>query len=198
MTFTEATQLATTVIVALGGGGAIVLSLSHFLGKTWAERLMAKEKATHDEQLEELRAELARKNDTALSELRTALQLAKDKHLSAHSDKVKIYRLVVDIVAELLGDLDSYQLGGLPPEQAAQCLDKFNRGRMRAYGYLAMLAPQSVMSAADSLFDDLIQIGHGQLPYEWPRVRTHILGLLNTVRVDIGFDPAPIKYDGNL
>jgi len=157
MTVTDAFQIATTVIAALGGGGVIVLSLSGFLGKIWAERMMREEKAAHEEQLAVLRAKLTEQNERALSELRTSLEVAKAKYLSSHGDKVKIYRLAVDVVAELLGDLDSHQRGTLPPEQAAHCLDQFNRGRMRAYGYLAMLAPQNVMDATDSLFDDLIQ-----------------------------------------
>jgi len=35
------------VIASLGGGGAIVLLLSGWLGRVWAERLMEKERHAH-------------------------------------------------------------------------------------------------------------------------------------------------------
>jgi len=133
-----------------------------------------------------------------LSELKTALEVAKAKHLSGHDDKIKIYRLVVDVVSEILSDLDLHHMGQFPAEEAARRMDQFNRGRMRAYGYLAMLAPQSVMDAADALFDDVIQVAGGSLPYDWNRTRRHILSLLNAVRVDIGYDVSPVEYRGVL
>ena len=61
-----------------------------------------------------------------------------------------------------------------------------------------MLAPQSVMDAADALFDHLLQVSLSQLPYEWPKVRELALALLNEVRKDIGFDSSPIEYRGLL
>jgi hypothetical protein len=40
MTWNDAAQVATVVIVALGGGGAIVGAFSSYLGKVWADRAL--------------------------------------------------------------------------------------------------------------------------------------------------------------
>ncbi|MEK6805267.1 MAG: hypothetical protein AABY95_01285 [Pseudomonadota bacterium] len=198
MSLGDVMTLVAASIVALGGGGVLVLALSSWLGKVWAERLMESARAAHEQSLEALRSSLHRDNETVLSQLRTHLDVAKEKHLSGHDDKIRIYRLVVEVVSDLLADFDRHSRQALPPDQAAQSLDRFNRGRMKAYGYLAMLAPQTVMDAADVLFDDLMLVSNGTLRYEWPRIRAHILRLLNSVRADIGFDATPIEYKGVL
>ncbi|HCM1039124.1 TPA: hypothetical protein N2810_004642 [Vibrio parahaemolyticus] len=54
----EYIKIGATIIAALGGSGAIILGLSNYLGKIWANRLMVKEKAGHDRELEKLRTEL--------------------------------------------------------------------------------------------------------------------------------------------
>jgi len=69
---------------------------------------------------------------------------------------------------------------------------------MRAYGYLAMLAPQEVMNAYDDLFDHLLFVINGQEPYEWTKVRELSLAMLNEVRKEIGLGAAPIAYFGKL
>jgi hypothetical protein len=77
----------------------------------------------------------------------------------------------VDVVAAILSSFDSHLMGRLPPEQAAKHFDEFNNQRLRLYGYLAMLAPQSVMDAQDQLMDYLLNIANGKAGYEWPNVR---------------------------
>ena len=49
------------MLAALGGGGAIVFSLSAWLGKVWADRLMQREVARHSRELEELRSDLSQR-----------------------------------------------------------------------------------------------------------------------------------------
>jgi len=197
MSLPDALNIVVAGVLSIGGGGVIVLGLSSWLGKVWANRLMESEKATHARDLEKLRSELQRTNEVELSNLKGELDIYKQKHLRGHEDKVQIYRLAVDVVSDLLGDLDLHQQASVDATTRLQRWNQFNRGRMRAYGYLAMLAPQSVMDASDALFDHLIQVSHGQ-PYEWPKVRELVLGLLNEVRKDIGFDPSPIEYRGIL
>ena len=60
--WTEVLKIALGVIAALGGGGAIIAGLSSWLGKVWADRLMAKETAKFREDLERLTKQLERKN----------------------------------------------------------------------------------------------------------------------------------------
>jgi hypothetical protein len=40
VTFLDIVKLASTILVSLGGGGAIVFGLSNFLGKLWADRAL--------------------------------------------------------------------------------------------------------------------------------------------------------------
>lgn len=46
------------VVASIGGGAVIVFALSGWLGRVWADRLMAGEKAKHDTLLELLRADI--------------------------------------------------------------------------------------------------------------------------------------------
>jgi len=49
MTPKEVLEVALTVIGSLGGGGVIVLGLSGYLGKVWADRGLAKQKQEYDQ-----------------------------------------------------------------------------------------------------------------------------------------------------
>lgn len=196
MTADNSWAVVLQIIASLGGGGLIVAGLSSWLGKVWADRLMARERADHETQLAQLRANLEHQNQVQIEALRTELRVTEEKHLRGFQDRVAIYRMAVDIVADFLGDLDRYlQAGQAIPEER---YDMFNRMRMKAYGYLAMLASQRVMDAYDQLADHLLQIVGGQQRYEWDEVRRLALALLNAVRVDIGLDPSPIQYNGRL
>jgi hypothetical protein len=44
VTFLDVVKLATTILAALGGGGAIVFGMSGFLGKLWADRALEKQR----------------------------------------------------------------------------------------------------------------------------------------------------------
>ena len=62
MTFTEIAELAAAVIASIGGGGAIVLGLSGYLGRIWADRAVEKLRAENARDLERERQEFARLN----------------------------------------------------------------------------------------------------------------------------------------
>ena len=98
MSLNETIEIGSSVIISLGGGAAIIFGFSNWLGKVWADRLMANEKAKHDRELELLRAEirqLAFESETRFSKLHekqaeviadlfkkiVALSQAAEKHL---------------------------------------------------------------------------------------------------------------------
>ena len=58
MSTTEVFQIAASVIVALGGGGAIVVGLSSWLGKIWAEKLLERTRNSNQRSLEAHKREL--------------------------------------------------------------------------------------------------------------------------------------------
>lgn len=191
-------QVALAVITSLGGGAAIVFLLSDWLGKVWANRIMAKETAAHNSALEKLRNDLQKESARELEHIRHDLDIFKQKHLQGFSDKVATYRLVIENIAHILADLDIHIHGGLPPEEQAVRYDRFNRDRIKNYGYLALLAPQNVMDTNDALYDHLILVCQGKKSYEWVEVRKLAIKFLNEVRKDIGIDDSPIEYRGKL
>ncbi|MDO9532914.1 MAG: hypothetical protein Q7O12_12395 [Deltaproteobacteria bacterium] len=198
MTFTEIFNLIGAFLLSIGGAGAIILALSSWLGKIWANRIMESDRARYAHQLEELRAKLTLENQTTIDNLKHDLELYKEKYLKEHKDKIEIYRLVINTVSDLLADFDVISITQNPPPDTLIKFDKFNRNRMMLYGYLAMLAPQNVMDAYDKLMDHLLQIFHGQNQYVWSEVRSFALSALNEIRKDIGIDKSPIEYRGEL
>lgn len=193
---TEVLAVSVTILMAVGSGGAIVFGLSGWLGRVWADRLMAKEQAAHERDLTELRNRLESQAQRALTTMETDLSIFKDKHLRGFHDKLATYRTVIDLVSEILGDFDHWQSTNQP--LPAERLAVLNRARLKAYGYLALLASQSVMDAFDRLFDHLLLIAHGNASYVWADVRKLSLELLNEARKDIAIDSSAIEYRGSL
>jgi len=190
-------DIALTVLASLGGGAAIVFISSNWLGKVWANRIMAEEMAKYERELTELRAKLEKANEESLSRLRMDLDIYRDTYLKTHNDKLTIYRLVTDIVSEFLADMDMVRLGQKPE---GNVVDRFNRNRLRAHGYLAMLAPQNVLDAWDALVDFLFTIlekyPSSNPSEDWKEMRRRVYILINVVRVDVGIDKNTVEYRG--
>jgi hypothetical protein len=184
-------------MVSLGGGGAIVLAFSNFLGKIWADRLMAKERSEHEKELAELRAKLEKANDECLSKLRMDLEIYRDTYLKQHNDKLGTYGFVSGVIVDFLADLDMMRLGQKPDGNP---LDRFNRGRLKAHCFLGMLAPQKVLDAYDSLVDYIFTIleppGTPMTQEKWKEVRRLGYILINAIREDIGIDKSNVEYRG--
>lgn len=196
MTLAGLGELAAAILASLGGAAVVIGFFSDRIGKVWAERLMTRERAAHDRELAELRNRLEAQTKEGLAALETELSIFKDKHLRGFHDKLATYRRVIDLIAEVLGDYDRWQASGKP--LPAERYDAINRERLKAYGYMGLLAPQSVMDAIDGLFDHLLLIAYGNATYEWAKVREMALTLLNEARKDIGIDGSQICYNGNL
>lgn len=186
-------EISAAIIFSLGGGGAIILLLSNYLGKIWAHRLMFQEQSKHEKQLITLEQDA----NSVLARLSAELDTTKQKSLRGFNDRLITYRMVVDLLAEVLGEFDRYENTGRQLLDADK-FDNFNRARMRIYGYLAMLSPQKVMDANDELLDYLFLIARNREPYVWVNVRKLALQLLNTMREDLGVDTTNICYNGKL
>jgi hypothetical protein len=229
MTLEDTIKIAAAILTSLGGAGVIILGLSSWLGKVWANRLMEDDRAKHgraleelravlnqrnqklleadrakyNRELEELRADLVRMNEENINRLKSDLEIQRRTQIQEYQDKLTIYRLVTDIVTELLGDLDNTRLladlddldekKALPPG----LIDRFNRGRMKAYGYLAMLASQEVIDSFDRLMDYLLAVSLREERYNWDRVRAFVIDALNMIRADVGINKSPIEYRGD-
>ena len=177
---------------------------------TLVEGIKAAIKAEYDEKLERLRADLRRESELALalqraqSERETSealahlgneLSLLKDKELGGHRDKQQIYRLVIDVLAELYEDIAV----ALSADDLRPVTDRYNRGWIRCYGYLSMLAPQDVMDAFDAINDYILQLLSGRTSRQpWSQTRGLALAMVNAIRRDVGIDESPIEYHGSL
>jgi hypothetical protein len=197
MKFQEILNIALTVLASLGGGVAIVFLFSNWLGNVWANRIMAEETAKHERSLAELRAKLEKTNEESLSKLRTDLEIYRDTFLKAHNDKIGTYGFVCGVVSDFLADMNMIQMGQKPD---GNFLDRFNRGRLKAHGHLAMLAPQSVMDSYDALIDQIFFILEKNPPNkpqeDWKEIRRLAYDLLNAIRKDIGIDKSEVAYRG--
>ncbi|MGF1733719.1 hypothetical protein [Photobacterium kasasachensis] len=176
-------KLITAALASVGGATAIIFGASNKLGKFWAQKILEQEKNKLAAELEATKREL---------------DLAKDKLLSSHNDKVAIYRMVIDTVAEILSSFDAWHEKEINAKESQQAFQSFNKSRIKLYGYLGMLAPQNVMDAQDRLIDHLLLVHHKNAPYDWCEVRELSIALINEVRQDMGIDTNPISYNGVL
>ena len=200
---------AATILAGLGGGGAIVAGLSNWLGRVWAERMMGKERAKHDQELAKLRADLEQQNADTLEQLKAknaenlehlsaALDLYKGKLAGAHADKLVIYRSVVDLLVEIIMVRQLVKAGvhQIDPMRDVATFTRFETARLKIHGQLAIFAPQSVLDAYSELSDYFLDVADGKLEYDFRRVRELGFVLLNLVRIDLGIDPSPVAYRG--
>jgi hypothetical protein len=219
MTWEDTMKIAAAILTSLGGAGFIILGLSSWLGKVWANRLMESDRAKHalaleelratlnqknqnlleadrakyNRELEELRAHLVRLNEESINRLTSDLEIQRRTQLQEYQDKLTIYRLVTDTVIDLLAHLEELPINQSLPQES---FNQFNRSRMKMYGYLAMLAPQEVMDSFDRLTDHLLAVSQGEEVYDWDRVRVLVVDALNMIRADIGLNKSPIEYRG--
>jgi hypothetical protein len=92
MTLVEYVKLATTILAALGGGGAIVLGLSNFLGKIWADRALQDYRHKYDElniQLQNRLADNSRRLQAELEMISKRVQVELDALSLVHSLRTK-------------------------------------------------------------------------------------------------------------
>lgn len=159
---------------------------------------MQRDRAKYESELEELRSSLQVKNSTNLERVKQQLQIDLAERVRISTDKIAIYRAVTELLAEVLADFDLAAQDTVGNMGRRQNLDRFNRQRMKMYGFMGMLAPQTVMDAYDALCDLLFEIANGDELYDWKHVRELVLHLLNEIRADIGVDKSQIKYNGRL
>lgn len=182
----------------LGGAAAIVAALSAWIGKLWADRILQRESSDHQRRLKALEAELRHDVDAQLARLQTELATLKEKTLKAHADKLACYGFAIDGASKLLADLSALA-GGLPSARPfEQAFADFDAVRIRAYGHMAMVAPQPVMDAYDEMVEYFIHVRSGEEKPDWVKARNFALSWINAARVDIGVDPTSISYRGDL
>jgi hypothetical protein len=145
------------IIITTAGGTASLVGVVLWLARNIIqERLRGAVKHEYDTKLEAFRSDLRKQTEVELTQFRTQLEreagqdlarlqkdldLLKQKEFSGHQEKLKAYRLVFEVFAEIYSDLQiAFTQGSFD-----QVRDKYNRCWVRCYGYLSMMAPQDVI-----------------------------------------------------
>lgn len=122
-------------------------------------------------------------------------EIEKYKKQTSFQDKLAIYRMIIDLMADFLNDLDLYLVHGKPiPEQKIYL---FNNMRMRTFGYLCIYANQKSIDAHERLIEYIYEVLEGQSKGEWPEVRERAMALLNSFRSDYDAALPDATYNGN-
>ena len=159
-------EIAGSIIVALGGGGAIVVGLSSWLGKVWADRLMQKEKATHDRELEDFKVQALRK----LEEQKAHFQ-----------EKIALYKEAITPVVEFITEYQ--RAGGKPPKDVCVA---FEKKRLATSVQFGMFATVPACDAYNTLIDYILDVLDGKIQPSWSDLRNLAYKLLNEIRRDVG------------
>lgn len=105
MSLKDIFEIAQAIIFSLGGGSLIVFSLSSWLGKVWAVRILAEEKAKQVKDLEEFKKELQDSTEKHKIRLKKS-EFIFAKQFEATSAMVAMYR---DISPKFMHpDMDYY------------------------------------------------------------------------------------------
>jgi len=91
MEFQEVLKLSGTILGLLGGGATIVFGFSSWLGKIWANQLMAKDTAKYAEELAALRNRLTRETESYKIKLKKS-EFIFQKEFEAASEFVAMVR----------------------------------------------------------------------------------------------------------
>jgi hypothetical protein len=175
MTLADALTIVGTAVVSIGGAGAIIFGLSAWLGKVWADRLMATETANHAKDLETLRSEH---------------QASLERSSLAYRQKLDLYRQVADPLVDLLVEVELK--GQCKPDTMAL----FEKRRLNMTATLGMFASSSVFNAYNDLVDYMFDTLEGKHPQSFPDFRVRALRLLTEIRRDVGMHTDELIYKG--
>ena len=98
MTFSEIVEIGASVIVSLGGGGAIVFGLSGHLGKLWADRAIENQRQEHAR----INREVTHQLGLLTEQRKQALQMVALEHQVRFS---KLHEKRAEVIAELYKQL---------------------------------------------------------------------------------------------
>jgi hypothetical protein len=126
---------------------------------------------------------------------RNEREVANQKNMRGFQDKLAIYRMIIDLIAEFLNDIAIYIENGTPISQ--EKIYHFNNLRMRTFGYLCIYADQEAIDAHEALIEYIYEVLEGSVEGEWAEVRNRAVRLLNSFRLDYDANLIPAEYNGN-
>jgi hypothetical protein len=82
MSLSEIWQTSFAILTSLGGGGAIVIGLSSWLGKVWASRILEQDRKKYTIEIEELKARLQHEMQLVLKQQDQYFNLSVTSHMA--------------------------------------------------------------------------------------------------------------------
>ena len=101
MTISDVWRVALAVLTSLGGGAVIVLALSSWLGKVWANRILEGERAKYAAEMERLRSSLERTNRLLQGEIEKTIFVSKTHFETEFRALEQIWRYISTVRARM-------------------------------------------------------------------------------------------------
>ena len=157
MSLKEALETAGSVLVSLGGGGAIVLALSGWLGKVWAERFLEKDRAAHAAKIELLKNDLDRTTRQYQAEIEKTLFVTKTHFESEFAILREIWQRVSEVRVSMLRLRPSKGFPNEPHEQVQYMQQNYPifsndlEALLHAVDHNSPFYPQEIFTLLDEL-----------------------------------------------
>jgi hypothetical protein len=195
MTLQQIWEVAGAVIVSVGGGGALVLVLSSWLGKVWANRILETDRAKYAKEIELLKSDLERSNRLLQGEIEKTIFVSK-KHFETEFqllrdiwEKVSTVRGCMSQLRPMVDIVDARR----PPDDLFR--ERFEafvpavKELMDAVDHTSPFYPQEIYASLDELIliaqrerDDIKVFHEDRLSFEGRRRgRANFEGYLATV-----------------
>ncbi|MDF5615367.1 hypothetical protein P7M48_12040 [Vibrio parahaemolyticus] len=171
----SAFNIAQAILVSLGGGAAIVLGASSFLGKLWAQRILQKEQSKMALEIEEYKNKLG--------------ELTANKQINYYQ-KLELYKSVSAPLIDLVANITHQEI------LTRDYIRGFDKQRLHMTAQLALFASSDVFD----MFMDLIDYMYSSIEsdtFEFHVFRVEMLKFLSEVRKDIGIYTDEITYKGS-
>lgn len=95
----EIFETVSAVLLSLGGGGALVVGLSSWLGKVWANRILEDEKFLHQKELEHYKSEMVKRLNSLNVNNEKALYISKSQYDMEFNIYKDIWAKLFDVIA---------------------------------------------------------------------------------------------------
>jgi hypothetical protein len=165
LSFPDTLKIIATALASIGGGGFLVMAMSSWLGKVWAQRLMQKDIAKHESDLEALKSRLEGVNKKIQSELDKTVFVHRIQFETEFKALSEIWAKIVAVRASLAALRPQLEVN--PPGQNTDLaqMDKFNR----TFGKFSLI------------FGELRMAVHNQSPFYATHIYAELGEFINTL-----------------
>lgn len=163
--FQDVMKIVGATLLSVGGGGLVVMAMSSWLGKVWAQRLMQKDIAKHATDLEALKSKLEGMNKKVQAELDKTVYVHRVQFETEFKALSDIWNKVSTVRQALAGLRPQLEIISPEKDTAVVQMDKFERKFNK-------------FSAASG---ELRQAAHNQSPFYTREIYDEILRIIDTL-----------------